>query len=217
MAAAGIDPRTIDAVIISHFHPDHISGLRSKAGAAVYSNAEIMAPAKWTFWRDDGEMSKAADVWKPSFMHTRRVFDPIANDVKRFEFGKELVAGITAVDARGHAPGHASFVIASGNARLLYIADATNNPALFARRGGTQAAGGVGLIMNSSRSVVRTPRRLGEFFRFLAGSLADALLKVLRFQSLKADRIAFAVVVVMSHLALLLGLLQFCLRWLRAA
>jgi glyoxylase-like metal-dependent hydrolase (beta-lactamase superfamily II) len=134
MTAAGIDPKTIDTVIISHFHPDHISGLRNKAGAAVYPNAEIMVPAgEWAFWRDDGEMNKAADVWKPSFQHTRRVFNPIANDVKRFEFGKELVAGISAVDARGHSPGHASFVIASGNAKLLYIADTTNNPALFAR------------------------------------------------------------------------------------
>ena len=93
-----------------------------------------MVPAgEWTYWRDDGEMSRAAEVWKPSFMHTRRVFEPIAKDVKRFEFGKELVPGVTAVDARGHSPGHASFVIASGNAKLLYIADTTNNPALFAR------------------------------------------------------------------------------------
>jgi glyoxylase-like metal-dependent hydrolase (beta-lactamase superfamily II) len=134
MAAAGIDPKAIDTVVISHFHPDHISGLRSKGGAATYPNAEIMVPAgEWTFWRDDGEMGKAADVWKPSFMHTRRVFDPIAKDLKRFEFGKELLPGITAVDARGHSPGHASFVIASDKAKLLYIADATNNPALFAR------------------------------------------------------------------------------------
>jgi glyoxylase-like metal-dependent hydrolase (beta-lactamase superfamily II) len=134
MTAAGIDPKTVDTVIISHFHPDHISGLRNKAGAAVYPNAEIMVPSgEWTFWRDDGEMNKAADVWKPSFMHTRRVFDPIANDVKRFELGKELVPGITSVDARGHSPGHAGFVIASGNAKLLYLADTTNHPVLFAR------------------------------------------------------------------------------------
>jgi glyoxylase-like metal-dependent hydrolase (beta-lactamase superfamily II) len=78
-------------------------------------------------------MGKAAEVWKPTFMHTRRVFDPITNDLKRFEYGKELLPGITAVDARGHSPGHASFVIASGNAKLLYIADTTNHPVLFAR------------------------------------------------------------------------------------
>lgn len=134
MAAAGIDPKAIDVVIITHFHPDHISGLRNKAGQAVYPNAEIIVPGgEWTFWNDDGEMNKAAAVWKPSFMHTRRVFGPIAKDVKRVEYGKEVAPGITSVDARGHSPGHGGYVIASGNAKLLYIGDATNNPALFAR------------------------------------------------------------------------------------
>jgi glyoxylase-like metal-dependent hydrolase (beta-lactamase superfamily II) len=134
MATAGIDPKAIDVVIITHFHPDHISGLRSKGGAAVYPNAEIIVPGgEWTYWNDDGEMGKAAEVWKASFMHTRRVFGPIAKDVKRAEFGKEVVPGVTAVDARGHSPGHAAYLIASGNAKLLYIGDTTNNPALFAR------------------------------------------------------------------------------------
>jgi glyoxylase-like metal-dependent hydrolase (beta-lactamase superfamily II) len=134
MAAAGIDPKAIDVVIITHFHPDHISGLRSKGGGAVYPNSEIVVPGgEWTYWNDDGEAGKAAEVWKPSFMHTKRVFGPIAKDVKRAEAGKEVASGITAVDARGHSPGHSAYVIASGNAKLLYIGDVTNNPALFAR------------------------------------------------------------------------------------
>ena len=41
LAAAGVDPKSIDTVIISHFHPDHISGLRAKSGAANFPNAEI--------------------------------------------------------------------------------------------------------------------------------------------------------------------------------
>jgi glyoxylase-like metal-dependent hydrolase (beta-lactamase superfamily II) len=45
MQAAGIDPKTIDTVLVSHFHGDHISGIRAKAGAANYPNAEIMVPA----------------------------------------------------------------------------------------------------------------------------------------------------------------------------
>ena len=134
LAAAGVDPKSIDTVIISHFHADHISGIRAKAGAANFPNAEIMVPAgEWTFWNDAGEASKAADAWKGAFANVKRVFDPIAKDVKQFEFGKELVPGITAVDARGHSPGHAAFAISSGNASLMYIADVTNHPVLFAR------------------------------------------------------------------------------------
>jgi len=134
MASAGIDPNAVDVVIISHFHADHISGIRAKAGAANFRNAEIMVPAEeWAWWTNDSETSKAAEVWKGQIANSKRVFEPIAKDVKRFDYGKELVTGITSVDARGHSPGHAAFVIASGNAKLMYIADVTNHPAIFAR------------------------------------------------------------------------------------
>ena len=72
-------------------------------------------------------------AWKGAFANVKRVFDPIAKNVKQFEFGKELVPGITSVDARGHSPGHSAFIISSGNAKLMYIADVTNHPAIFAR------------------------------------------------------------------------------------
>jgi glyoxylase-like metal-dependent hydrolase (beta-lactamase superfamily II) len=92
LAAAGIDPKSIDTVIISHFHPDHISGLRTKAGMANFPNAEIMMPAgEWAYWTDAGESSRAPAMWNPAFANVKRVFDPIAKDVKQFEFGKELV------------------------------------------------------------------------------------------------------------------------------
>ena len=45
LTAAGIDPKTVDTILVSHFHGDHISGIRAKAGAANFPNAEIMVPA----------------------------------------------------------------------------------------------------------------------------------------------------------------------------
>jgi glyoxylase-like metal-dependent hydrolase (beta-lactamase superfamily II) len=134
MAAAGVDPKAIDTVIISHFHGDHISGIRAKAGSLNFPNAEIMVPAdEWAWWTNDAETSKAAEVWKGQIANSKRVFEAMAKDVKRFEYGKELVPGITSVDARGHSPGHSAFVISSGNSKLMYIADVTNHPAIFAR------------------------------------------------------------------------------------
>ena len=32
LAAAGIKPDDIDVVVISHFHPDHINGIKTKDG-----------------------------------------------------------------------------------------------------------------------------------------------------------------------------------------
>ena len=134
LKAAGIEPKDIDAVVLSHFHGDHLQGARSKAGALVYPNAEILAPAKeWEFWMDDAKMAAAPDGMKGAFGGVRRVLAPNAKDVTRFEWGKEVAPGITAVDASGHTPGHTAFVIASGNAKMMYVADITNTPTLFAR------------------------------------------------------------------------------------
>ena len=131
MTAAGIDPKTIDTVIISHFHGDHISGIRAKAGAANFPNAEVMVPAaEWKYWTDAGEETKAPQAFKSSFPNVKRVFDPIAKDLKQFEYGKELVPGISSVDARGHSPGHTAFVVASGNGKLLVTSDTVNHQIL---------------------------------------------------------------------------------------
>src|SRR4029453_8371095 len=43
MTAAGIDPKNVDTILISHFHGDHINGIRAKAGSLNFPNAEIMS------------------------------------------------------------------------------------------------------------------------------------------------------------------------------
>ena len=41
---AGIDPKAVDTILISHFHPDHIDGIKTKDGAKIFPNAEITVP-----------------------------------------------------------------------------------------------------------------------------------------------------------------------------
>ena len=138
--AAGFDPDKVDAVLISHFHGDHINGTRLKDGRAVFPNAEMMVSApEWDFWMDDGKMAQAPEGMKPAFNNVRRVFAPMAKDVKRFDWGKELVAGISAVAAPGHTPGHTVFAVQSGSAKFLMMSDLTNNTAVFVRKPDWQA------------------------------------------------------------------------------
>lgn len=133
LKAAGVEPAQIDKVVISHFHADHISGIRAKNGQAIYPNAEILVPEpEWAFWMDDARMNAAPEAARGGFMGARRVFSPVADKVKRFKWGEEIMTGITAVDASGHTPGHTAFVLASGNQKLMYVADTTNNPLIFA-------------------------------------------------------------------------------------
>jgi glyoxylase-like metal-dependent hydrolase (beta-lactamase superfamily II) len=134
MAAAGIDPKQVDTLLVSHFHPDHINGIRMKAGAAAYANAEVAVPGiEWDFFMDDARMNAAPEAARGVFQVSRRVFAPIAKDVRRFEWGKEVAPGITAIKSDGHTAGHTSFVVSSGGKSMLIVGDASNDPRLFAR------------------------------------------------------------------------------------
>ncbi len=134
LARAGIDPQSITAVVISHFHGDHINGLRNRAGALVFPNAKIFVPApEWNWWMDDARMAAAPEAMKGAFNATRRVFWPLAGTVTRFEPGSEILPGVRSMPAFGHTPGHTVFMLEGGSRKLLYWADTTNVAALFVR------------------------------------------------------------------------------------
>jgi len=134
LAAAGIDPKAVDTIVISHFHPDHINGIKSKDNALIFPNAEIMVPqAEWAFWTDDANMRAAPEGLKIAFHNVRRIFADIAKDLTRYEGGREVAPGVETVAAGGHTPGHTVFALQSGKEALMVLSDTTQHPALFAR------------------------------------------------------------------------------------
>lgn len=137
-AAAGLDPKKVDTVIISHFHGDHINGLLTADGKPTFPNAEVLVPAvEWKFFMDDGELSRAPEGrLQAVFKNARRVFGALGGKVSQYEWGKDVVPGLLAVDTRGHTPGHTSYVLSSGNGKVFVQSDVTNTPDLFARNPG---------------------------------------------------------------------------------
>jgi glyoxylase-like metal-dependent hydrolase (beta-lactamase superfamily II) len=134
LIAAGIDPKTIDQIVISHFHPDHINGIKTKDNTLIFPNAEIMVPAaEWAFWSDDANMRAAPDGLKIVFHNVRRIFNDIAKDVTHYQPGKVVAPGVETVAAPGHTPGHTVFAIQSGKDAMMVLSDTTQHPALFAR------------------------------------------------------------------------------------
>ena len=154
LAAAGIAAADVSSVVISHFHADHIGGLRGPDGAPAFPKAEVMVPeGEWDFWM--GDAARLPDALKDAAAAAHRVFDPIAADVRRYAFGEELLPGFTAVDASGHTPGMAAIEIASGDAAAMFVADITNNPLIFARHPEWQA-----MFDMDPEKAVATRRRL---------------------------------------------------------
>ena len=134
LAAAGIGRDTIDVVVISHFHADHVNGLLMADNSRAFPNAEIFVPEnEWTFWMDDGEMSRAPKGrMSELFANNRRVFDALGRKVTPYAWDKEVVPGVTAVGTPGHSIGHTSFVVSSGGKRVFVQSDVCNNVAVFA-------------------------------------------------------------------------------------
>lgn len=137
LQAAGLQAGDIDTVLISHFHGDHIQGLRNRAGELVFPKARLFVPApEYAYWMDDDKARAATDERsKGLFANARRVFGGLPQALlQRFEPGAELLPGLRSLPAYGHTPGHTMFEAGSGAQRFMYVADLTNVPALFARK-----------------------------------------------------------------------------------
>jgi glyoxylase-like metal-dependent hydrolase (beta-lactamase superfamily II) len=133
--AAGLKAEDIDTVILSHYHGDHINGVRNKAGQLVYPKAKIMVPTvEHAFWMDDNRMAQAPDAMKGAFANVRRVLGGLSSEqLVQFEPGTEVAPGLMSRAAYGHTPGHTLFVAESKGEKFAYLADLTNIPQLFAR------------------------------------------------------------------------------------
>jgi glyoxylase-like metal-dependent hydrolase (beta-lactamase superfamily II) len=136
LAAAGIERNAVDTVIISHYHGDHINGLLMADSSLTYPNAEILVPAvEHQYWMDDGEMSRATNARvQGNFKNVRRVFNAeVMKRVKTYEWGKDVIPGVTAQGTPGHTIGHTSYVISSGSEAVYLQSDVTHVPFLFVR------------------------------------------------------------------------------------
>ena len=135
MEAAGFRLEDVTDVVISHYHGDHINGLRAKDGALVFPRARVHVPApEHAFWMDDARMNAAPQAARGAFQNARRVFGTLpAEQLVRFEPGAEIAPGIVASAAFGHTPGMCVFAVSSEGQAFHYVADVTNVPSLFAR------------------------------------------------------------------------------------
>src|SRR5207245_5414842 len=100
LAAAGVDRKAIDVVLMSHLHPDHTNGIRAADNTMAFPNAEILVPAKdWEFWMSEDNAAKAQSdqMMKDYFANVRKVYAGIENKVTKYEWGKEVAPGITSV------------------------------------------------------------------------------------------------------------------------
>lgn len=133
LAAAQIPAESIDTVVITHGHPDHVGGLTNDAGELLFPNANyVMTEADWKFWTANDLDQQLRHLPDPIIeMLTglaRKNLPAIAERVELVGNGYEIANGLRLISAPGHTLGHAALEIASRSECLLAIADAVVLP-----------------------------------------------------------------------------------------
>jgi glyoxylase-like metal-dependent hydrolase (beta-lactamase superfamily II) len=127
LAAAGLQPADINAVILSHLHPDHIgwAGIEQGDGSwgPTFANADYyVGDIEWDYW-NNGPEAGTPRAPSPTELAT------IGSRLKLISGAETILPGITAMPTYGHTPGHISFVLSSGKDRAVVLGDAIHCPA----------------------------------------------------------------------------------------
>ena len=135
LGRARIAPESIDLVVTSHGHLDHIGGFVTKAGALAFPKAQfVFVDTEWNYWtgsRYESEVngSPMPDGFKKGFIAAARENLPPVADRSRFvKQGGEITSGVHYVAAPGHSPSHATILFASGKEQFMHMGDIAHNP-----------------------------------------------------------------------------------------
>jgi glyoxylase-like metal-dependent hydrolase (beta-lactamase superfamily II) len=121
-----ITPESIDTLVISHYHQDHIGGLLDTAGNLTFPNARLVVPGQeHDYWMREDIL---AGLDAPDAARLRQTFAAYAERLTLMDDTADIEPGIHYVPAVGHSPGHRAVHIESGEARLLHIVDAIHTP-----------------------------------------------------------------------------------------
>lgn len=128
LAALGIAPEDIDTILLTHSHPDHIGGLITPQGNAVFSRAELLVSNdEYNYIKDEKIFSVASDRVKGNFLLARKAFRLYQDRLQLIDKG-EVLADIHAVPLKGHTPGHTGYKIIGTNDELLVWGDIVHFP-----------------------------------------------------------------------------------------
>lgn len=129
LAEAGVATDQITHVMLTHLHPDHIAGVISADGNAVFDNAALLVnDDEHAFWcRDETFGDENMDQWQQV---AKSVMAAYGDRVETFSANADLGMGVSSVALPGHTPGHSGFRVDDGSENLTMVCDIFHAPDL---------------------------------------------------------------------------------------
>ncbi len=153
LATLGITHASVETILVTHAHVDHVCGLIDPEGKGVFPNAElVMHEAEPAFWLNEANAAAAPDAAKDAFKAAQAALGPYAGRIRTLAGGQEGVPGVALQPLPGHTPGHSGWLVTSGSESLLIWGDVVHLPGVqFAH---PQA----GLAFDTDSDLARTSR-----------------------------------------------------------
>lgn len=130
LAAAGFPPESVDLVITTHLHTDHVGWNTRLTGGdwvPTFPHARyLVSRTEWDHWA-------AADLDEPRRQMFRDSVTPV-RDAGQYDLvdvparGREVAPGVLLVPAPGHTPGQVAVELRGSDRRALITGDSIHHP-----------------------------------------------------------------------------------------